>query len=389
MRIVVVTHYFPGHRGGIEIVAGQLVERLGRRHKIVWAASDCDPTPGDLGAHVRYLPMQTTNFIERAMGIPYPLWGPRSVARLWRECSAADVVHLHDFLYFGNLCAFISAVIRRIPVFVTQHVGFIPYRNPFLRAGLRLAHAVLGRLVLGHADQVVFISQSVRDYFGERVRFIRTPLLIPNGVDTEMFASVDITGRAAARLSLNLDAVQPVLLFVGRFVEKKGLHIMKELVPRFPDAQWVFAGWGPMDPESWGKSNLRVLRGRGGSGLVPVYQAADLLVLPSVGEGFPLVVQEAMSCGTPVLVGSGTASALPGAAPFIFSADVAKEGTVPIWEMRLKEILGDKPVLEQMRTAVASYAREHWSMERCEHEYEGLLARLGEIPLGVIHEPRR
>ena len=45
--------------------------------------------------------------------------------------------------------------------------------------------------------------------------------------------------------------------------------------------------------------------------LPPLYQAADLLVLPSVGEGFPLVVQEAMACGTPALVGDETAAGCP------------------------------------------------------------------------------
>jgi len=47
LRITLVTHYYPAHRGGVERVAGQLAERLARAGvaKIDWHASDCDASP--------------------------------------------------------------------------------------------------------------------------------------------------------------------------------------------------------------------------------------------------------------------------------------------------------------------------------------------------------
>lgn len=47
VRIVLVTHFFPAHRGGVEIVAGHLAEALARNSAatITWFASDCDPAP--------------------------------------------------------------------------------------------------------------------------------------------------------------------------------------------------------------------------------------------------------------------------------------------------------------------------------------------------------
>src|SRR4029077_12878375 len=122
---------------------------------------------------------------------------------------------------------FAAARLAGRPILVTQHVGMIPYRNRALRALLKAAYAVLGRLVLGGASRVVFVSDSVRRYFSGFVRFQAPPLLVANGVDTSVFHPPVEESRAALRLQLG--AGTPQLLFVGRFVEKKGLPALRQL----------------------------------------------------------------------------------------------------------------------------------------------------------------
>src|SRR4051794_4952066 len=114
MTILVVTHYYSTHAGGIEIVAGSLAAQLGSSHDIVWVASDCDPAPA-LTARVRLLPMRTINVVERLTGLPFPLWGPQSLVHLWRAVGLADVLHMHDIAYFGNWAAFVFARLRGVP----------------------------------------------------------------------------------------------------------------------------------------------------------------------------------------------------------------------------------------------------------------------------------
>jgi glycosyltransferase involved in cell wall biosynthesis len=46
-----------------------------------------------------------------------------------------------------------------------------------------------------------------------------------------------------------------------------------------------------------------------GPSIAPLYQASDLFVLPSKGEGFPLVIQEALDCGLPLVCRAETAGA--------------------------------------------------------------------------------
>ena len=367
MRILIVTHYFATHRGGIEIVAGEVARRLARTYAVSWAASDCDPTPAIEG--ITYLPMPTNNVVERTFGLPLPIWSLRSYAQLFRLVRDADVVHLHDFAYPGNWVAFLAAKRFRKPMLVTQHIGSVPYRSRILRLAQWLAHATLGRLILGGADCVTFVSSVVRDYYTGFVHFRKPPTVIANGVDTDTFVDGDVDAQPRARATLDLDPEAPVFLFVGRFVEKKGLHIIEALARRLGDVTWILAGWGPIDPHSWGLPNVRVISDRRGAALVPLYQAADLLVLPSVGEGLPLVVQEAMSCGTPVITGEDTAASVGAPSDLVISCAVDGADAVDRCESALRSALADRVGLAAVRKRTATHARSRWTWMGCAAAY--------------------
>jgi phosphatidyl-myo-inositol dimannoside synthase len=377
MRLTLVTHYYPAHRGGIEIVAGEIARRLAARHgiEVSWHASDCDPPPGLPG--VTCFPARGWNGIERHAGFPYPLWSFGALRRVARAARSAHAVHLHDCLYLPNLVAYAAARWAGRPVLVTQHVGMVPYRNPLLRLTLFFAYSLFARIVLGGATRVVFVSDTVRHYFAQFVSFRAAAQLVPNGVDTAAFHPADEARRTALRASAGVQPGGALLLFVGRFVEKKGLPLLRELAARMPEATWVFAGWGPLDPEGWRLPNVKVARGRSSAQLASLYQAADLLVLPSSGEGFPLVVQESMACGTPALIGTDTAAGLPAAAKVLLSEEVAGADAAARWERRVRALLGSKE-LAALRPAAADFAAKNWSWEQCAARYAELLGELDE-----------
>jgi phosphatidylinositol alpha-1,6-mannosyltransferase len=358
-------------------VAAQIAGRLAASHgaEVSWHASDCDRPPSLAG--VTCFPARSWNAIERRLGFPYPLWSFGALRRVARAARSAHAVHLHDCLYLPNLVAYAAARWAGRPVLVTQHVGMVPYRNPLLRVLLFFAYSFFARIVLGGASQVVFVSDTVRDYFARFVSFRCAAQLVPNGVDTAMFHPADDARRAALRAALGVPPGGALLLFVGRFVEKKGLPLLRELAARLPEATWLFAGWGPLDPGAWGLPNVKVAHGRSGADLAPLYQAADLLVLPSTGEGFPLVVQEAMACGTPALIGVDTAAGLPDAAKVLLSEEVAGDDAAARWEKRLRALPGSKE-LAGLRPAVAAYAAKNWSWEQCAARYAELLDEMTE-----------
>lgn len=375
MRVLLVTHYYPEHRGGVELVAGDLARRLASRGvEIEWAASADEPARGP--EEIRRLPARAWNISERRFGVPYPLWSPAALARLGRAVQRCDVVHLHDALYLGNIAAYLHAKRLRKPVVVTQHVGAIPYSSRLLRGLLGAANRGLGRLVLGGADRCVFISAQVRDYFLRRLRFRRPPLYWPNGVDTSIFHPASEEARRAARARLGLPADRLVLLFVGRFVEKKGLRFLQSLARELPDFHWVFVGWGPENPTAWGLPQVNCVGSLPQAAIADYYRASDLLVLPSVGEGFPLVVQEAMACGLPAFISTETAAGAPGVADVLFHADLELEA----WKDKLRRLARDPAALTQRRQESAHFARR-WDWDACAERYWQTFHELVASPL--------
>ncbi len=361
-RLLVVTHYFENRPGGIERVAADLAARLSPRgFEIAWAASG----PAPEGACNR-LAMHAWDGIERWLGLPYPIWSPRSLRRLWRAVGEADVVHVHDCLYLGSIVAALAARRQRKPLVVTQHVGLVPYRNLLLRAAMKLATHVGGWLVLKRANVVVFCSRSVQQSYSERVTIQRSEL-IANGVDLKLF-NVNDTARHSIRQQLGIAPDQTALLFVGRFVEKKGLPIVRTLAERHPECTWLMIGAGPLNPSAWNLPNVRTLGSVPHEQMADYYRAADLLVLPSVGEGFPLVVQEAAACGTPALISSETAAALPGVEQVCLSA----EPTTDAMDAVLTQFLADR---SEAATSIqiAEFARQHWDYETVAERYAAVL----------------
>ncbi|MFY9658877.1 MAG: glycosyltransferase family 4 protein [Methylocystis sp.] len=314
-----ISHYFDSHRGGVEIVAGRLAQELGGAFDLLWLAVGDAASP----SAVRREPLAATNILERVAAAPYPLLSPSALRRIFKATRESDIVLVHDAIYLTSLAAFAAARAYRKPFVVVQHIGLVPYRRALLAALMRAANRLLVEPILARAHQVVFISETTRRHFAS-LDYRRAPRVIFNGVDASIFRPpLNAVGIATARASLQLPAEAPIALFVGRFVEKKGLAILERLARARPEVLFVFAGWGALDPARWGLANTRVFTSLSGASLAPLYHAADLLVLPSVGEGFPLVVQEALACGLPVLCGAETVAADPAAGAFLDSVEIA------------------------------------------------------------------
>lgn len=374
MELLVVTNYFFSHKGGLDIVAGDIAAQLAARGVGVrWVAEGPAPAAAD---GIEFVPVRAWNWFEQRFGIPAPLWSPSSLLTLFKCVREATVVHIHDSIYPASIFAALFAWTTGRRLVLTQHIAMVPYRNKFIRGLMAFAYQTAGRFVFWRADQVVFCSDKVSRYFSQKTAFRTPPDLIHNGLDTQLFRPA--TGaRLALKQSLGLDPARPVCLFVGRFVEKKGLHHLRRLASELPEAQFVMVGWGPIDPSKWNLQNVSCRGAIDRAALVPLYQAADLLVLPSIGEGFPVVVQEALACGTPALVSEDTAGGDDAAKQYLVLSSLNAGALVSA----VRKFFGsDARTAAAQRARVAHFARDRYQWSGAIDRYAAHFERLGAAP---------
>jgi glycosyltransferase involved in cell wall biosynthesis len=199
---------------------------------------------------------------------------------------------------------------------------------------------------------------------------------ILNGVDHRTFHPPGEGERERLRLDLGWGD-RPRALFVGRPVAKKGFGTAVTAVEdvQLPVAMAVagsehLPAGTPPSVESLGRlSHPR---------LAEIYRACDVLLLPSWGEGFPLVAQEALASGLPVILAedSGYAPNLVGAGEAVRLASRPRD-----FEMALGELLGGPVARQRARTAACMHAESAFSWARAADEHEALYRRLIEDEL--------
>lgn len=186
-----------------------------------------------------------------------------------------------------------------------EHLG----RQAWLLRPKRAAHRALYRLGTRLVNGVIVVSdETARSYLRSTRGCAAKVHVVPNGVDTERYPAV--VDRAGLRAQLGLDGSHHVMTMVGTFKRQKGhvvlVDAMRELVPRFPDLHVLLAGDGELRAEI-----ERLARSAGVSERVhflgsrrdvpALLAASDSFVLPSLWEGLPIALVEAMASGLPIV----------------------------------------------------------------------------------------
>jgi glycosyltransferase involved in cell wall biosynthesis len=161
------------------------------------------------------------------------------------------------------------------------------------------------------ADKIIAVSRYTSYNIIKEYSIQDTKIkIIPNAVDINRF-NPEIDGHKI-RERFNIQS-EPLVLFVGRLDINKGILYLidafSKIIMQIPDAKLVIVGEGPLKNSILSRVNKLNLRksvtlvGRVDEEDLPkVYAASDLVVLPSLMEGFGIVLLEAMASGRPCVV---------------------------------------------------------------------------------------
>ncbi len=343
MKVCLLGHY-PPHIGGVSSHTYQLSQELIKRGDTVIVLTYPHQDIHDIdGVHVETAP--TIN-IKGLRGLIFFLTATLKLISITKKYDV-DLIHAHYILPPG-LIAIIANTITRRKTAVTVHGSDINIlaSNKFLRSIIKY--------VLKNTDYVAVVNENIKDKISElNVKELEGKIKVtPNAVNVEKYNPK--TGTTFIQ-DMNLNPDKPLILFVGNLVFQKGLKYLLEAKKILKtEAQLVIVGDGPLMmelKEVVEKKDIKDVFFTGARYDVnKIMPAADVFVLPSITEGFPITLLEALSTGLPAVATN------VGGIPSLITSEVGLL-VEPGDPAALAEALNEMLINDELRQKMSNNAR--------------------------------
>lgn len=307
MKVLHVVEGLAPSLGGLSRAVAKLSEEMARRGAevdiITTTRTRSDELFRPVGVKVQAVPCKFVRAWAYAPGLS-------SIIK--NSVRKADLIHLHGLWLFPHFVTSRASWQAGKPYVVSPH-GMM---DSWALSQGRLKKQIYGNLIewkmLRRAAALHTVSESeARDI--KRLGFATEVVTIPNGVDSSEFA--DLPSRSVFRQRYPIIADKTVFLFLGRIHPKKGLDLLIRAFCRVakicPNAVLIIAGPDEADYQKHLEDYLAAagqLHNCIFTGLLQPEErlaalaAADIFVLPSYSEGFPIAPIEALAAELPVIL---------------------------------------------------------------------------------------
>jgi len=283
--------------GGGERVFLQLASRLGTFYKIHFAAS-----PG--GVFEQKVKEHNVDFFPVDMGRQIsvkPIWQLKDIV------ASKDIHLIHSQGARANFFARVAGRLAGVPHNVCTVATLI--ENFYVSPARKRIYRMIDNLFQRYVDTFIVVSDALQETLLQNYSIASNRTCrIYNGIDLKKF-SPDTYNRNL-RKEWKISEAVPLIGSIGRLVWEKGFEFLINAAPgvlrAVPDAKFLIVGEGPLKEQLIVKSEQLNVRDRivfAGfrNDIKEIIAALDLLVIPSLSEGFPMVILEAMAMEKPII----------------------------------------------------------------------------------------
>ena len=388
MKILQVTNFFKPswESGGPARVAYEISKKLVERgHEVTvyttdgfkWRIDVEKNKPADVDGIKTYYFRNLSSYLTRKMNLPIPYYLPIVARRTLRDF---DMIHIHEYRTVLAIVVHHYAKKYGIP-YVLQPHGSLPRIG---KEGLKkLYDWVWGYNILKDASKVIALTKTE----AEQCKMMGVDEdkieIIPNGIDLSEYENPPGRGEFRKKYLLN----EKIILYLGRVHKIKGLDLFArafaELSKEIDNVKLVIAG-----PDDGYLTSLKKLVADleisdkvlftgplYGEEKLRAYVDADVYVLPSVYETFPVAVLEACACGVPVIVTDrcGIADFIDGNVGYVVEYDKNQLRDA------ITKVLSDEGLRRRFRGVGKRLVREKFSWDKVVLDIENIyLSLLGE-----------
>lgn len=205
---------------------------------------------------------------------------------------------LHTWMFTSNFFGRIAGLFAHTPIMIASERGFDRWKNRF--------HLLIDWAFSHFTDKIICVSEGVKNFYNKQGGVPLYKLItIYNGIDTN---SPLVNEYKKKTLNLEKDSI--VITNIGHLISYKGLkyllHATSEIIKNFPKARLLIAGEGPQKNEleklakKLNISDYVIFLGLRRD-IKEILSITDIFVLPSLVEGLPNAIMEAMFGGKPVV----------------------------------------------------------------------------------------
>ncbi len=377
-RVLIFTGHFYPRIGGIEKNIYEVSKRLAQKGidiEIITSDSENAPSTEQIrGFHIYRLPSW------HVLGGDYPIPSPSVIAfHIFLKIIRGnyDAVCTHARMFPISLLGLLTARLKGIPLIHVEHgIDHHITPNKMVRTVSKVYDHTLGSLIVTSASRVVGVSNAAADFL--KHLGAKEVMIIPNGVDTEVFKRKG--AKLKGELALNGTTI---ITFVGRLTYWKGvqelLRSFQEVQKDFAQVRLLIVGDGSYRNEleklAGGSDKVLFLGQKSEQEVVEILNITDIFVLPSYIESFGLAMAEAGVMGIPVIVtnhGGGKEIIEDGKTGLLFQA-----GSIEDLSEKLRQLLVDEDLRRELGKNASIVFRDRFDWDKIAEEWARELVSVG------------